>query len=92
MKGNFATIDGEQALVADTRTGLGIGRVAASTDGTVVVEQIDAVKNVDVAVNTVSQTRQTIFMSLIGLTVLIGVVVIIAFVGFRRKPVTNKLS
>jgi len=92
LKGNFATIDGEQALVADTRTGLGIGRVAASTDGTVVVEQLEPVKNVDAAVNTVAQTRQTIFISLIALTVLIGVVVLIAFVGFRRKPVTNKLS
>lgn len=78
LAGNFATLDGENAIVADTRSGLGIGRIGTNLGPSVSVEESPTPAGTSQVVQTNLFNRQLIFAGVLGVILLMLVVVIVA--------------
>jgi hypothetical protein len=91
LKGNFATIDGEQFTVVDTRSGLGLGSFP-STLGAEVVEEIAITPESEVRPSgtyTYDATRQIILIAFVVVLVAILLLVIFIFISRKRKAAKN---
>jgi hypothetical protein len=86
LSGNFATLDGDSAIVVDTRTGLGLGRIGSNSDLPVeVVETAVPTQSAPDAPFAFNNSRQLIIISIVGIIVLMGIVVFAALLLRRRN-------
>lgn len=86
LAGNFATLDGTNSTVFDTRTGLGLGRINSNPN--IPVEVVETVVPTQSATNTIAtynQSRQLIIIAMVGIIVVMGVVVLIAVRSRKRN-------
>jgi cellulose synthase operon protein B len=87
LKGNFATIDGEQFTVVDTRSGLGLGSFPAAV-GTEIVEEIVTTPGSEIRPTSTfayDATRQTILVVFFVILVVILLLVVFIFVSRKKK-------
>ncbi len=83
LSGNFASIDGNKTIVADTRTGSGIGRAVSGLDATMLSES-DSGETAPLP--DYEETRQLILQAILGAGALMVVVFgVAAFMGYRRR-------
>jgi len=88
LRGDFATVDGEQAIAVDTLTGLGLGRVsaqAASGEAVLLIAEDESaytpIPNV-----ALEQTRNNAMLGLEIVGVIMVAVILVAIFLRRRKP------
>ncbi len=85
LAGNFATLDGTQALVADTRTGAGLGSLTSGLGVAVTQEPAPIPTPLPVAAPASAQNnRQFMFIAILVVLAIILVTAVLAF-GLRRK-------
>lgn len=90
LKGNFATIDGDQFAIVDTRSGLGLGSYSVLVDSDI-VEEILSTPETGYEQNDAPSfdvTRQYIPIVLASVIAIIFLVIIIAFV-LRKRNLSN---
>jgi len=87
LAGDFATLEGLNATVVDTRTGLGIGRFAPSLGPAVVQEDIPVSTEVPVVTTASYQTgRQMTLYAILGVLALIVLtLVVVGLFRLRRR-------
>jgi cellulose synthase operon protein B len=86
LAGNFITLDGSQALIVDTRTGVGIGRINSDMGSTVTQTDIPiptAAPNASIPA-TFENNKQYIFIGILIVLVLIAVIAVVAL-SLRKK-------
>ncbi len=92
LHGNFVTVDGQQLLVVDTRTGLGLGRLVPEVpaEGTPSPEQASVSTNADqLARAAVAQQRQMVLIALVVVLIGMALIVALAFLLRRRAQPKN---
>jgi hypothetical protein len=90
LKGNFATVDGDQTIVVNTRTGIGTGLLEPNLGSAVSIEQPTQQPILpDGAVDPAS-AQKAILPALIAVLVLMVIVIVIA-IWLRRRDPENKI-
>ncbi|HEX8991330.1 MAG TPA: cellulose biosynthesis cyclic di-GMP-binding regulatory protein BcsB [Anaerolineales bacterium] len=82
LSGDFATVDGTQTVVMNTRTGLGIGSLPVLPPSSTPANQ--DLLNAQIAAAAAARQRQIVLSSLGGLVVIMALVAIIAILLRRR--------
>jgi cellulose synthase operon protein B len=90
LRGNFATVDGEQVLAVDTRTGLGTGRLPSFLGSDVVVEQASVPNQSQEPSTLPSNNKTTILYALAGIVFLIVVVIAGALITRKSRNKNNR--
>jgi hypothetical protein len=88
LVGNFAVLDGNKAVVADTRTGLGLGQIESNLDSAVIstaAVPIVEPSNINQAQSEAVQNRLLIAVGVIGIVILIIAVVVFTLWRGKRK-------
>ncbi len=85
LAGNFATLDGTQALVADTRTGAGLGSLTAGLGAAVTQEAAPIPTPLPVSAPvSIESNRNLMFIAILVVLVLILIIAVLAF-SLRKK-------
>ncbi len=88
LAGNFATLDGNKAVVVDTRTGVGLGQFQSKLDSSIISTaspELIPSANIDQAKTEVVQSRLIIAAGIIGVVILMVVIVGLMVWNSRRK-------
>ncbi len=86
LSGNFATVDGSNSTIFDTRTGLGLGRINSNPNfplesvATVVPNQSS-----ESAVVAFNQSRRLMMVIVVGIIVVMGIIVLFAVRSRKRS-------
>ena len=92
LSGNFATIDGAQTLVVDTRTGAGTGRMATGLGSDVITLETPEVVETAATTNNFEQTREQIFTAILVVGGIMVVIFIVALILSRRRKTMERTT